>query len=355
MRVAEVFKRFEKESPISVMARTTLEHVLDSDRLDRLFEEYAVQQKCGDLAFSTVADLMGLVAIKAKPSVNAAYKHRTREQVGVSIASIYNKLQGIEPAVGRAMVAETARDLQTVLGSLKKGLPASFVSGYKTRIIDGNHFAGTQHRIEELRTLGAAALPGQCIPILDPDHRLIHDVIPCEDGHASECTMFPEILELVEPSELWIGDRKFGTKTMMMAMALEKESHFIFRHSLGNVPGWKSCGSRVKIGKIGGDTLYEQSIEIEFRGQTLKLRRITVKLSTPTRKGDKEIHLLTNLPKRVKARQVTCAYRKRWTIETAFQQLAEVLHCEIETLGYPKSSVIQLLHGTDDVQCSECD
>ncbi len=52
MRVAEVFKRFEKESPISVMARTTLEHVLDSDRLDRLFEEYAVQQKCGDLAFS---------------------------------------------------------------------------------------------------------------------------------------------------------------------------------------------------------------------------------------------------------------------------------------------------------------
>lgn len=345
MRLREVLERFEKDSPISVMARTALGHILDNDRLDELFEEHAVQQKCGDLAFSTVADLMALVAIKAKPSVNAAYTHRTKEQVGVSITSIYNKLQGIEPAVGRAMVRETARELLRVVGSLKKGLPVPVVRGFKTRIIDGNHFAGTEHRIKELRTLGAAALPGQCIPILAPDHRLMLDMIPCEDGHAGECTMVPDILELVKPGELWIGDRKFGTKTMMMSIALEKKSHFLFRHSFGNVPGWKKCGPRIKIGKKDGDTLYEQPIEIEFRGQTLQLRRITIKLSKPTRKGDKEIHLLTNLPKRVRARQVAHAYRKRWKIETAFQHLAQSLNCEIETLGYPKAALFSFSMG----------
>lgn len=345
MQLADILERFEKSSAISVMARTVLSHVLDNDRLDNLFAAHSVQQKCGDLAFSTVADLMSLVAIKAKPSVNAAYTHRTREKVGVSVSSIYNKLQGIEPAVGRAMVRETANALLKVLAPLKKGLPKPVVSGYQTRIIDGNHFAGTEHRIEELRTLGAAALPGQCIPILDPDRRLMLDMLPCEDGHASECTMVPDILELVKAGELWIGDRKFGTKTMMMSIALEKKSHFVFRHNLGNVPAWETRGSKIKVGKTDGGTLYEQPIQIEFRGRTLKLRRVTIKLSKPTRKGDAEIHLLTNLPKRVGAQRVASAYRKRWKIETAFQQLAVTLNCEIATLGYPKAALFSFCMG----------
>ena len=55
MRLKEVLERFEKDSPISVMARTTLDHLPSTNRLDKLFEKHAVQQKCGELAFSTVA------------------------------------------------------------------------------------------------------------------------------------------------------------------------------------------------------------------------------------------------------------------------------------------------------------
>lgn len=345
MRLSDVLARFETESPISVMTRTALNHVLDSERLDRLFAEHASQQKCGELLFSTVADLMALVAIKAKPSVHAAYKHRTKERIGVAVASIYNKLQGIEPAVGRALVAETAQELLHVLGRLKNGLPDPVVDGFNTRIIDGNHLAGTEHRLEELRSLGAAALPGQCIPILDPDKRLMLDVIPCEDGHAGECTMVPDILKLVQPGELWMGDRKFGTKTMLLTIALDKQSHFLFRHSLGNVPEWETTGPKEKVGKIDGGTVYEQSIEIEFRGRTLALRRITIKLAQPTRKGDTEIHLLTNLPARVDAKKVARTYRKRWTIEAAFGQLAQSFNAEIETLGYPKAALFSFCIG----------
>ena len=290
MRLEELLGRFEKESPVAVMARVTLDHLLSDDRLNDLFEKHAVQQKCGELLFSTVADLMALVAIKAKPSVHAAYKHRTADQVGVAIASIYYKLQGLEPSVGRALVVDTSKETGKILSFMKSGLPMPVVEGFETRIIDGNHFAGTQHRIGELRVLGAAALPGQCIPILDPDRRLMVDVIPCEDGHSSECTMFPEILELVHPGQCWIGDRKYGTKTMMMSIALDKKSHFIFRHGLGNVPEWKTIGPKVKIGKHEGDTIYEQLIAIEHNGRRLELRRVTIKLSQPTRKGDTEIH-----------------------------------------------------------------
>ncbi len=38
-------------------------------------------------------------------------------------------------------------------------------------------------------------------------------------------------------------------------------------------------------------------------------------------------------------RKVAFLYRKRWTIEEAFQTLTEVLRCEVETLGYPKAAL----------------
>jgi len=41
-------------------------------------------------------------------------------------------------------------------------------------------------------------------------------------------------------------------------------------------------------------------------------RRITVHLYEPTRDGDTEIHLVSNLPKRVAATSLANLYRDRW-------------------------------------------
>jgi len=74
--------------------------------------------------------------------------------------------------------------------------------------------------------------------------------------------------------------------------------------------------------------------------KTLTVRRITVKLDKPTESGDVEIHILTNLSgEQATAKQVAKIYRKRWTIEGAFQTLTDVLRCEVETLGYPKAAL----------------
>jgi hypothetical protein len=338
MKLNDLLERFKNDCPITVGTRLVLTQLLKSERTNHLFEQHAVRQKCGELAFSTVADLMGMVALNIKPSVHAAYKAK-KQEVGVSVTSVYNKLQGIEPQVGRALVRETARDLVTLFDSMKGPKPLPILSGYKTRIIDGNHLAGTEHRIEQLRSLGAAALPGLAIPILDPDKKLLFDVISCRDGHANEATLHPQIIELVKPGEVWMGDRAFGSMMMMTSIAIDKRAHFIFRHSRGLVPNWTAQGRRRKIANVEGGKLYEQPVEIEHQGRTLLLRRITIVLDKPTRKGDQEIHLLTNLPRRISAKRVAKAYRKRWNIETAFQQLATTLQSEIKTLGYPEAAL----------------
>ena len=43
--------------------------------------------------------------------------------------------------------------------------------------------------------------------------------------------------------------------------------------------------------------LYEQKVRLsDADGKPMTVRRITIKLKKPTRDGDREIHLLTNLP-----------------------------------------------------------
>ena len=81
--------------------------------------------------------------------------------------------------------------------------------GYHVKILDGNHLAGTEHRLKELRTIRAGALPGHALVVLDPGLMLATDVILCEDGHAQERSLLDQVLEIVRARDLWIEDRNF--------------------------------------------------------------------------------------------------------------------------------------------------
>lgn len=86
-------------------------------------------------------------------------------------------------------------------------------------------------------------------------------------------------------------------------------------------------------------------------GETLLVRRITIPLRTPNKKGEKALYVLTNLPaEKASACLVADLYAKRWTIETAFQQLTDDLRCEIDTLAYPRG-LAWFLFGVRGLQC----
>jgi hypothetical protein len=91
MKVSAILKRFMEKSPIPVMARALLERVLTTERLNICFEAAAERQYTRDLLFSSLFELMSLVVLKVFPSVNSAYQAE-KANIGVSIASVYNKL-----------------------------------------------------------------------------------------------------------------------------------------------------------------------------------------------------------------------------------------------------------------------
>jgi hypothetical protein len=335
MVLGEIFERFVNESPVCVMQRAVMENVFSPDKLNAIFHAAAEVQYEKELLFSTLVDLTSLSVCRITPSINAAYV-RMRDRIPVSVKAVYDKLSGVELSTSRALVRHTAAEAGALIGRLK-GCRGALLPGYRVRILDGNHLGGTEHRLGVLRGTAAGALPGQSLALLDPQRMIIEDVILCEDGHAQERSLLDQVLPIIEPDDLIIDDRNFCTISFLFGIA-ERRARFITRQH-GRMP-WRALGKKRCIGKCPTGRVYEQAVILVENGRELQLRRITVELKTPTRDGDTEIHLLTNLPaSKVRATRIATLYLKRWTLETAFQELTVHLRCELNTLGYPKAAL----------------
>jgi IS4 transposase len=334
MVLSEVFDRFARQSPVCVMVRATLENVFSAERLDALFARTAVQQRSSELLFSTVADLMGLVVCRVRPSLHAAFQSR---DVGVTIKAVYDKLKGTEPAVARVTVQDTAQRMARIIGAMQGGLP-SLLPGYRIKILDGNHLPRTQRRLKELRTRNVAPLPGHSLVVLDPALMLAIDVFPCEDGHAQERSLLPEVLHTVAVQDVWIADRNFCTTGFLGGIA-DRGGFFLIRQHQGSL-NYELLARQKKVGRTQTGVVYEQALQLNRPdGASLILRRMTIRLDSPTRNGDAEIHVLTNLPAEIEAVVLAEAYRSRWTVEGAFQEMEAYLQGEVETLGYPQAAL----------------
>jgi IS4 transposase len=337
MVLDDVFERFARQAPVTVMVRAALEHALAPQALDALFQETAQRQYTRTLLFSSVVDLMGTVVARIHPAVNAAY-HAKAESLGVSLRAVYDKLDRTEPAVSAELVRHTARTLGPVIAAMG-GERAAWLPGYHVKILDGNHLAGTQHRLKELRTIGAGALPGKALVVLDPQAMLVTDVFPCEDGHAQERSLLDQVLEGIRSGQVWIADRNFCTTGFLFGID-RRGGHFVIRQH-GATLFIEGMGERRPCGRCETGAVFEQEMRLgDGDGGTMTVRRITVELDKPTRDGETEVHILTNLPVEVAdALAIAELYRRRWTVEAAFGELATCLDGEINTLGYPKAAL----------------
>jgi len=337
MILGDIFERFSQDSPLSVMAQGLMENALSPRIVDQLFEDVAERQYTNKLLFSTIVDLMSVVVCRIRPSIHAAFQARA-ETVGATIDAVYDKLDGTEPALSAALVHSTAARLAPVIDAMN-GARADWLPGYRVRILDGNHLPGTEHRLKELRTIRAGALPGHALVVLDPRLMLATDVVLCEDGHAQERSLLDRVLGFVAAKDLWIADRNFCTTDFLFGIA-QRDGFFVIRQHASTLH-WEFVGKRRARGRIDTGKVFEQTLRATNEaGEILILRRITVLLDRPTRDGDAEIHILTNVPaKDAHARVIADLYRRRWTIETAFQELEETLNSEVNTLGYPKAAL----------------
>jgi hypothetical protein len=173
--------------------------------------------------------------------------------------------------------------------------------------------------------------------VLDPILMLAIDEFPCEDAYTNERALFDEVLKTVEARDVWIGDRNFCTCKFLVETA-QKKGYFIIRQH-ASMP-YEILSELIEIGDSSTGKVFEQDVMIEFEGESIKSRRVVVYLNEPTRDGETEVAVFTNLIKEeVSGILVSQTYLKRWTVEGLFQVITDTLECEIKTLGYPKAAL----------------
>lgn len=336
MLLDPVFEPFLAASPLSVMARALVEHAVDATELNQLFERHADKQYTRTLTFASLVELMSLVVCGPHPSICSAYQDHAAT-LAVSLTAVYHKLHGIEDQVSAELVRHTAERFSPLVTQVQ-GLGPESIAGYRLRILDGNHLAGTEHRLPETRHESAAPLPGQTLAVLDPARMLITEVVVCQDGHAQERSLLDQIVAKVQARDLWLADRNFCVKQFLLAIATRCGFFIIREHANLNpqVIGKLRCRGRIDSGRVS-----QQRIRLDGAdGQVLVLRRVVLYLDVPTRDGETVINLLTNLPEgEVHPQTVAQVYRERWTIEGAFLELTTVLQCEVKTLCYPQAAL----------------
>jgi hypothetical protein len=161
----------------------------------------------------------------------------------------------------------------------------------------------------------------------------------CPELPDQERSLTPQILELVRERDVWLADRNFCT-VALLAGIVDRDGFYVIRQH-ANLP-ITSMGTLRTRGRTDSGTVCEQSVTItDAEGSVMTARRIVIRLDKPTRDGDTEMAILTNLPQcAAKAVAIANLYRKRWTLETMFQSLTQMLEGEVKTLAYPRAALL---------------
>jgi len=150
-------------------------------------------------------------------------------------------------------------------------------------------------------------------------------------------------LATVQPGELWIGDRAMCTSGFLRGIS-SSGSHFVIpRHkSLSLTP----VSERQYCGETWTGQLFEQMVRLNYPGEELLIRQVTIELFKPTRNGEKEVEVLTRLSTTEATTTVVAQlYIERRSVENLFQTFTKNYEGEIQTLGYPKQRYsLFLLH-----------
>ena len=335
MVLSKVFEKFAESSPISVMARALMERALEPKALDALFRERAKRQYEKRLLFSSLVELMALVVCGMHRSVRKAYG-AMREQLPVTLSALYGKLDGVEVATSGALVAYSAERLRPVVEELAAAR-TPWLRGHRIKVLDGNHLAATERRLGVLRDCAAGPLPGQSLVVLEPETGLATQMVGCEDGHAQERSLLEPVLAGVQPKDVYIADRNFCTLGFLFGVAA-RDGFFVIRQH-ANLP-IVSQGTLHRRGRTDSGELFEQTVTLRLGEDEMVVRRIVLRLDTPTRDGDTEMAILTNLASGIASgKTVAGLYRRRWTVESLFARVERNLQSELAALGYPGAAV----------------
>ncbi len=330
-------------SPLTVLVRGVLEWACPPAFFEELFDRHCRPSQWNrKLTISAIAWLMLSVVAGVRRSVFAAFQADQASDVPTitaTAAALYAKYGRIDPRYTTAVVKESGRRMSELLRAAGVKEPFGW-EGYRVIVLDGTDLAGTEHRLKPLRRIKAAGLPGRYVAAYDLATGLVIDAAASEDAYTSERELVRALLAAPACHDLFVADRHFCTTAILFAI-MDRQAWFVIRQH--EHLRWRPLKPMWRVGRVATGEVWEQPIEVEETdtGACRRVRRIILKLDTPTEEGDTEVVLLSNL-RGVDALRICVLYRDRWRIERHFSLVKTVLHGEIEGLGRPRAALFAM-------------
>ena len=330
-------------SPLAVLVRGVLEWACPQSFFEELFDrECRPTQWTRKLAISAIAWRMLAVVSGVRRSVFAAFQADQAADaptITATASALYAKYGRIDPRFTTAVVRESGRRMSELLRAAGVKEPFGW-EGFRVIILDGTDLGGTEHRLKVLRGIKAAGLPGRFVAAYELATGVVIDAAASADAYTSERGLVRAILAAAVPDNLFVADRHFCTTEILFSIIAHRAFFVIRQHENLRRRPLKEARS---VGRVDTGEVREQPIEVEDTdtGGCRRMRRIILKLDTPTDEGDTEIVLLSNL-KGISALRICEVYRDRWTIERHFALVKTVPHGEIESLGRPRAALFAM-------------
>lgn len=328
MDAATIYQRFVERAPAAVLVHGLIESCLSPAFLDTIAAPHLPRSpNPRQLAFSHLVEILLPVVFASKKSVGQSYRGATHLHAVATLKCVYQRLAVTPTTVVAALVGAIAERIGPLLDPHPPGT-TRFLT------LDGNHLAATQNRLADLAGL-PAALPGQAMVLRDQATGVFLRVLLHDDGHTNERLLHPQLRGWCGPNDVVIADSCFCTEAFLVGMR-QCGAGVVVRHHGG--VGLPPRGARRDCGRVATGRVYET--RVRYAQTTWAFRLVEVERDRPTRDGQHTIGVLTDVAEEaLSAVQVAAKYQERRTIETAFQELAEGLRGEVETLAYPKAAL----------------
>jgi hypothetical protein len=328
MDAATIYQRFVEQAPAAVLVHGLIQSCLSAEFLDATATPHLPPSpNPRQLAFSQLVEILLPVVFESGKTVGQSYRHAAHLHPVATLKCVYERLARTPTSAVAALVEAVAGRVAPLLDPHPPGT-TRFLT------LDGNHLAATQNRLADLAGL-PAALPGQAMVLRDQATGVFLRVLLHEDGHANERSLHPQLLGWCGPGDVVIADSGFCTEAFLIGVR-QRGAGVVVRHHGG--VGLTPLGERQDCGLVATGRVYQT--RVRYAQTPWEFRLVEVELDRPTREGQRTIGVLTDVAEEtLSAAGVAAKYQERRTIENAFQELADGLRGEVETLAYPRAAL----------------
>jgi Transposase DDE domain len=342
---AEVLSRL----PLADSVWRLLRYTMEDSWLDDLWKRKRGPCYEKQLKFRTLAHLITDALIEHEGSGHQAFE-RAQEQgtLPVSITSSYDKLGNLPLSLSEALLAEGTQRLNAVLPEVLAvdPLPDCW-AGFEVFGADGKAIKHVHRLLKPLRGLQAGILGARAAVGLNLRTGLAVAMVGHLDGEAGEAALTEGLLPKFAAradglKKLWLVvlDRLYCNLSFPQKV-LKAGGHFLIRYCSNTTFVPDESRPAQEHRDADGRRIVQ---EWGWLGKVAKADRVSVRRITKHLADGKELSVITDLwdETTYPAEAMLATYRRRWGLETVFQQITDVFSLKHLIGTQPKAVLFQL-------------